>query len=708
MTRSGWVILLSTLCAQLALIAATAWACWDLLDSSQQTSAVEIVQRAGGALLLGTVALCGLIGAVMYAIFSRWVRPLGGFVEALRLIALSNPRHRVSQSGTPEIGALAIGINLLAQRFQSLHDDVDERIREANALIEEEKTILITLMSKLTQGVLVCNLEGRILLYNRQAQRLLERSAGQSEGHWIGLGRTVYGAIDENVIRHSLENIRHRLDGGETNLMVPFVAPRPGGQMLSAQFIPIVDHEKCLSGYILTFLDVTRQFDTESRRGVLLQSLTEGQRSAIGGIRAAIETVLAFPEMDEAGRQQFFEVIRDEALKVSGHLDRLEVEYAEDLTIQLPFEDILGSDLLATLERNLEETRGVVIEVSAPVEPVWLKIESYAVIQCLLFLVDQLIAWCRAEDMQLTLAAKRALASFELQWSGAALDMEALRNWGIRNVTTDPRGTTKTLFEAIEQYGGVIWADRSAATGRPCVRLILPTSDLDVESGVRADDDYGHDFDFHLFGQRSETRDLMSVSLDRLSVTVLDVETTGLDPDNGDEIIAIGAVRIVNGRILRQENFDSFVHPKGGISLQSQAIHGITASMLRGEPPIEDVLPRLRRFVEDTVIVGHNVDFDMRFFAVAGSRLGVSFDRPVLDTLLLECAINPNHEDKSLEAIAARLGKSVTGRHTALGDALTTAEIFVALQPLLAQNGIRTLGEAISACRSSPYARLTA
>jgi DNA polymerase-3 subunit epsilon len=195
--------------------------------------------------------------------------------------------------------------------------------------------------------------------------------------------------------------------------------------------------------------------------------------------------------------------------------------------------------------------------------------------------------------------------------------------------------------------------------------------------------------------------------LPKLAYTVLDTETTGLDPTNGDEIIAVGAIRIVNGRILRQESFDSFVRPRRIISEQARAIHGISQEMLRAEPPIEDVLPRLHRFVEDTVIVGHNVAFDMRFFAAAARASGVTFANPVLDTLLLECTINLNQEDKSLEGIAGRLGLSVTGRHTALGDALTTAEVFIALLPLLAENGIRTLGDAVHACQTSPFVRLT-
>jgi DNA polymerase-3 subunit epsilon len=709
MTRSGWMIFIAAAAAQLALLALIGWAAWDTFDAEQRAWAMSLLASAGGLPLIGGFALVAVLGIALHLTFARWVRPLRSIAEAARLIAMSNPKHRLVPAGGSEVRDLAASLNLLADRYQTLGEDVQARIREANALLEEEKNTLAALMSKLTQGVLVCNPEGRILLYNPRAQRLLEGPARQSgAGDWIGLGRSVYGVIDQNLIEHALGNIRHRLGCGESNLLVPFVATRPGGQLLSAHLVPILDHDRGVRGYILTFEDITRQFGSESRRGLLLQSLTEGQRSAIGGIRAAIETVLTFPEMDESGRQQFFEVIRDEALKVSQHLDRLEAEYRQELKRQLPVEEILGSDLLGAVERSLKETRGRDIAVSAPLEPVWLKIDSYAIIRCLLFLVDQLTEWCRADDLTLRLEAKRALASLELQWSGAPLHMEALRQWGMRNIAIEGR-PAMALFEAIEQHGGAVWPDRAGPNERPCLRVILPVSEVDAGAlTAQSDEGYGHDFDFHLFDSRGETCDLPSVPLDRLSITVVDTETTGLDPDRGDEVIAIGAVRIVNGRILRQESFDSFVRPKRTISEAARAIHGISVDMLRAEPPIEEVLPRLRKFVEDTVIVGHNVAFDMRFFAAAQKASGVVFSNTVLDTLLLDYVLSPNQEDKSLEAIAGRLGLRVTGRHTALGDALSTAEIFLALIPLLAEHGIRTLGDAAAACRASPYARMTA
>ena len=118
------------------------------------------------------------------------------------------------------------------------------------------------------------------------------------------------------------------------------------------------------------------------------------------------------------------------------------------------------------------------------------------------------------------------------------------------------------------------------------------------------------------------------------------------------------------------------------------------------------MLPAFHRFCEDTVLVAHNAAFDMRFLQLKETSSGVRFTQPVLDTLLLSAAVHPNHADHRLEAIAERLGLRLIGRHTALGDALLTGEIFLKLLPLLAARGVATLGEALAASRETYYARL--
>src|SRR5207244_788327 len=103
----------------------------------------------------------------------------------------------------------------------------------------------------------------------------------------------------------------------------------------------------------------------------------------------------------------------------------------------------------------------------------------------------------------------------------------------------------------------------------------------------------------------------------------------------------------------------------------------------------------------------HNAAFDMRFLQLKEAGVGVKFDQPVLDTLLLSAVAHRDYEDAphQLEAIAARLGIDVIGRHTALGDALLTGEIFLKLLPLLAEHRVPTPKPARAARRNSVYAK---
>lgn len=213
-------------------------------------------------------------------------------------------------------------------------------------------------------------------------------------------------------------------------------------------------------------------------------------------------------------------------------------------------------------------------------------------------------------------------------------------------------------------------------------------------------------YEFDLFHNRVPEK-LGEESLRRLTYVAFDTETTGLEPTRGDEIIQLGAVRIVNGKLISGEVIDQLIDPKRSIPAVSMAIHGITPKMVANQPAIGQVLPHFHRFAEGAVLVAHNAAFDMRCLQVKEAQTGVRFDNPVLDTLLLSSIIHPHQESHSLDDVAARLSLTNIGRHTALGDAIVTAEVLLKMIPLLEARGVVTLNDALQASTRSPYARIS-
>ena len=189
--------------------------------------------------------------------------------------------------------------------------------------------------------------------------------------------------------------------------------------------------------------------------------------------------------------------------------------------------------------------------------------------------------------------------------------------------------------------------------------------------------------------------------LDQLSFVVLDTETTGLRAGAGDRVVSLAGVRVIGMEVKRQQTFDALVHPGRSVPPESVRFHGITDDDLVGAPPLDVVLPAFLAFAGDAVLVGHEVAFDLEFLAPEVVRLGLQplTARPVLDTRLMSRSLHGPAADHSLEAAARRLGVPVVGRHSALGDALTAAEILVRLLALLRGRGVETLGDLLSASR---------
>lgn len=185
-----------------------------------------------------------------------------------------------------------------------------------------------------------------------------------------------------------------------------------------------------------------------------------------------------------------------------------------------------------------------------------------------------------------------------------------------------------------------------------------------------------------------------------LDAVAFDTETTSLDPRVA-RIVEIGAVRLISGRLSEGDTFRSLVNPRLPIPPVSTGVHGIDDDKVRNEPDFATVWPLVSDYLGGSVMIGHSIGYDLAILANETERAGISFSRPrTLDVRLLAQIVEPSLAGYSLDNLAAWLGVEVSDRHSALGDALTAARIFVALVPKLREGNIRTLAEAEAACTS--------
>jgi DNA polymerase III subunit epsilon len=698
-----WLVLANVLA--FALMAAVCLALWADLQPPERGALADMLGSRATLLVFVALLPAVAIGALLRLLVAAYPQAAVKLAEEVRLIHSVHPGHRLAPTGAAEMRVLATAVNELAEAHRALHQEVQARIEEANAHLAQEKNRLAALMSELAQSVLVCNSEGRILLYNARASLLLEQADGAEVP--VGLGRSIFGILDRSPIIHALGQLTHRLEQGKPQPVARFVTTR-GGRLLRAQMAPVLDQFSAITGFVLILEDITRTVEDTSRRDQLLQQLTEGSRAALANLRAAAETMQQYPAMDAPRRERFFQVIADEAARLSGQLEGALAALGDAPRTSWLLEDMLADDLVFALRGSLPAGLRLlsVSEGEAP-PPLWLSVNSFAMVQALSHLASRLASTFGIDEVDLELGAVGRWVRLSLCWRGGALDPALLHEWEGQPLAIGTAGTA-SLKQVLDQHGAEMWFQADPAGIRQRLCLQLPAAQ--PEQAVAAPRPAGGRpvyYDFDLFSQPGQSPELDDRLLTELAYTVFDTETTGLAPSDGDEIISIGAVRIVNGRLLEQEFFDRLVRPGVPVRREAQAVHGIAPSMLIDQPMIEQVLPGFQRFAEDTVLVAHNAAFDMRLLQLAQARTGVAFLQPVLDTLLLSALVHPGHsDDHRLEEIAARLGVQVIGRHTALGDAIVTGEVFLKLIPLLAERGIRTLKQAREASQRTPYAKL--
>lgn len=198
---------------------------------------------------------------------------------------------------------------------------------------------------------------------------------------------------------------------------------------------------------------------------------------------------------------------------------------------------------------------------------------------------------------------------------------------------------------------------------------------------------------------------LKQLNINDAIFTVLDTETTGLNVNEGHKIVSVGGIKIKSYQLLEDQILDELINPERDIPFASRNIHYISDDQVKDKPNIYQLEKKISNFLENTILVGHNVDFDIGFIKknAAKTSLAVTVKKiPSIDTILLAAGLYPSLESYELSFLCDhfRIKTFDQIRHSALGDAIITARLFLfLLDTAKNRNNVHSIGELINLCK---------
>ncbi|MSU91462.1 exonuclease [Rhodobacteraceae bacterium 2CG4] len=631
--------------------------------------------------------IAGVVGGLGIAGLAAWIGLLFDEHVARPILALSGDlatraRLDVREAGIDQrparhLGALAAAAGAISAALVEARVAREQAVADQTRRLQREKVMFEALVRDLAEGVIVATTEHRVMLYNRAAQDLLGG---------LGLDRPLDRVLRPEPIRHALERLaaRHARGGAGAE---PFLATSCAGERMLLGQVSRIDMAP--AGYVLILRDTTEELAVRRERDHLFHALMEGVRRPVSAVGAILDAHAAAPDMDPATRARFTAAQQQELGKLFACLRDLETRYAALARRRWPMSKVAVRDILDGLGG-----RGLAAAVVTAADPdeAFVRCDAFAVIEMLSNVLHGMAGAPGRSGVTAGTEARGAEIWLTLGWQGPGVADGELQNWLARPLS--PGYGAYTGRDTLAAHGTEIWAEPDGQGGH---RLVLP---LEAAAAPEAHPSEArpefYDFDLPTAADAGAMADR---PLAELPFVVFDTETTGLEPASGDRIVQIAGVRIVNGRLLRGERFDALVDPGRPIPPASTLVHRITDDMVAGAPDIAAAGRAFHEFCAGAVLVAHNAPFDMAFLKAEQRRIGRAFDNPVLCTVLLSSVLFGEAAAHSLDALAARFGIEIPPerRHTALGDALATGQVFCHLVALLRAEGIETLQQAIDA-----------
>jgi len=621
--------------------------------------------RLGEAEALSSFVIAGLVAVLAIIGLSLWVwvlfdenvaRPVERLAADMRARAHADVEAGIDHAPAKYLGDLAPAAAAVAANLTETRNAMALAAGRENAQLLREKTRLEALLAEVPDGVLFCTPDHTVALYNGRAADIL----GHTEA--LGLNRPIGHLLMPGPVMQAYHRL---LDAGEAEGADILCATTRGARLLEARIklLFLEGQETKHPGYVLSLRDVSGDLKVHSERAHLLTRLLDG-----------VEDVL--PDLPEPQKATLTSLTAEVGARKA----------ATD-TQWWPMEALPASDLAAALSARLDRKD---IALTADMPDRRLRCDGFAVARLLERLA---LGWSGlgAEGLVLRLATiGDTAATLSLEAPGPTPEREQLDDWLAAPLSP---GFAAFTGRDVELTHGTRVTIGTGADVRAALQVSIPLAR--PTAPARAARAMEYDFDL-LHAELPKA--LSDAALNQLNFVIFDTETTGLNPAV-DEICQIAAVRVVNGRVRAGERFDMLVNPGRRIPQASIDVHHVTNEMVADAPDVAEALTRFHRFADNAVLVAHNAPFDMAFLQRREAEIGRRFDQPILDTVLLSAILFGQSAEHTLDALCDRLAITIpeADRHTAIGDAIGTADAFAKMIPMMQAAGLPTLGETIQA-----------
>lgn len=562
---------------------------------------------------------------------------------------------------TPEEHTLLNNTNALMATVHERRTTLDRELGQASSARQREKVRLTALLNQLSQGVLVCNLEGRILLANGTARTLLGNTQDQQ-----ALGESIFALLDTELIAHALTIVRERLESGTQAPHTTLSAISRSGKLVRMRLAAAVNpNDQQVEGFVLTLDDIEAQHTQSNERDKLLHGLSRETRNLLTRLRTGIDSLQRDTSAAPHQRTLLAALGRDTARHCE-HLERLSFQRADQLAHTWPLEPILATDLFSAIEQQLHRNHQMQpVFKQPPPANLWLEADSFSMAQAIANNVAALQADWGLDDLSLGTDINK---SHQLLLINVAWQTGELRQEDFRSLATSTRQRVavggRALVELIERHGGRAWLEEPHHTGQQLC-IALPLCDTPAGADISLP---SSETDF------SETADPTAQSIDDTQLRL-----------QYFTVLAVGAERNSAADMARGESTLVALLLAGGKpqSLAQKQLHNATLMQQSGSQNTN----ALSEFSRKSVFIAHDAaqllgqlgTVDRQLIAQAG----------LIDTSEIARLLFPDQSSYGLYQVAMRLGLDAEVETTS-DQVKLIARVFNRLLTRLQSNGIHS------------------